>query len=74
MTDTDAAVAPTISGTVGGQQTTADAPVDPFSGVTIGDLNANATDTLTITLSRRRGDRNAVGGGPDRRAPAASTP
>ena len=44
------AVAPTISGTRT-TPTTADAPVDPFSGVTIGDQNASATDTLTITLS-----------------------
>jgi ELWxxDGT repeat protein len=44
------AVAPTISGTHA-TPTTADAPVDPFSGVRIGDQNASATDTLTITLS-----------------------
>ena len=47
--DTDPAVAPTISGTVAGQATTSEAPVTPFSGVTIGDANAGATDTLTIT-------------------------
>ena len=31
--------------------TTSDAAVNPFAGVTITDLNAGATDTLTITLS-----------------------
>jgi ELWxxDGT repeat protein len=40
----------TISGTHV-TQTTADRPVNPFTGVTIGDPNVNATDTLTITLS-----------------------
>src|SRR5215831_7956538 len=44
-------VAPTISGTVSGQTTTSEAPVDPFAGVTIADSNSGATDTLTITLS-----------------------
>ena len=34
-----------------GQTTTSEAPVDPFSAVTIGDPNSGATDTLTITLS-----------------------
>ena len=34
-----------------GTPTTVDAAVNPFTGVTIGDLNAGATDTLTITLS-----------------------
>ena len=50
VTDTDAAVAPTITGTHA-TATTSDAAVNPFTGVTIGDLNPNATDTLTITLS-----------------------
>ena len=44
-------IAPTISGTVAGQTTTSEAPVNPFSGVTISDPNNGATDTLTITLS-----------------------
>jgi len=43
--------APTITGTVSGQATTSEAQIDPFSGVTIGDANAGATDTLSITLS-----------------------
>ena len=43
--------APTITGTVSGQATASETPIDPFSGVTIGDANAGATDTLTITLS-----------------------
>ena len=33
-----------------GQRTTSEAPVTPFSQVTIGDANIGATDTLTITL------------------------
>ncbi len=47
--DSDPAVAPTIAGTAPGQ-TTSEAPVRPFAGATIGDANAGATDTLTITL------------------------
>ena len=43
--------APTITGTVSSQATTSEKPIDPFSGVTIGDANAGATDTLSITLS-----------------------
>ena len=43
--------APTITGTVSNQTTTFEKPLDPFSGVTIGDANAGATDTLSITLS-----------------------
>jgi hypothetical protein len=43
--------APTITGTVSRQATTAETPIHPFSGVTIGDANAGATDTLSITLS-----------------------
>jgi uncharacterized repeat protein (TIGR03803 family) len=43
--------APTIIGTVSGQTTTSETEIDPFSGVTIGDANAGATDTLSITLS-----------------------
>ena len=38
--DSDAAVAPTIAGTVAGEATTSEATVDPFSGVTIGDVAA----------------------------------
>jgi autotransporter passenger strand-loop-strand repeat protein len=49
--DSDPAVAPTITGTKAGQTTTSEAPVKPFSGVTIGDANSGATDTLTITLA-----------------------
>ena len=41
---------PTVSGTIGGQTTTSEAPVRPFAHATIGDANANATETLTITL------------------------
>ena len=49
-------VPPTITGTVSSQTTILEAPVKPFSGVTISDGNVGATDTLTITLggARRR--------------------
>src|SRR6202789_2378684 len=43
--------APTITRAVSGQTTTSETPIDPFSGVTIGDSNAGATDMLSITLS-----------------------
>ena len=42
---------PTISHTVAGQQTADTAAIDPFAGVTIGDPNANQTETVTVTLS-----------------------
>jgi len=45
------ATAPTISGTVHGQTTTANAAIHPFSGVTVGDGNLGGSETLTITLS-----------------------
>jgi hypothetical protein len=48
--DSDPAVAPSIAGAVAGQLTAMEARVTPFKGVTIGDSNAGATDTLTITL------------------------
>ena len=48
-------VAPTIAGTMSGQTTTSEAPVKPFAHVTIGDANAGATDTLTITLGGKGG-------------------
>ena len=51
VTDTDAAVAPTIVGTHA-TTTTMDAAVDPFTGVMITDVNSGATDTLTITPCR----------------------
>ena len=44
-------VAPTITGTAANQTLTFGSTDTPFSGVTIGDTNANATDTLTITLT-----------------------
>ena len=45
------AVAPTITGTAANQMLTAGSTDTPFSTVTIGDTNANAGDTLTITLT-----------------------
>ena len=53
--------APTITGTIAGQGTTSEAPVHPFSGVTIGDLNVGATDTLTITLNGAGGTLSGAG-------------
>ncbi|WP_409977873.1 beta strand repeat-containing protein, partial [Bradyrhizobium sp. SZCCHNS2005] len=54
-------VAPTITGTAAGQTTTSEAAVHPFSGVTIGDGNVGATDTLTITLSGAGGTLSGAG-------------
>src|SRR5205807_8799603 len=51
LIDLAAPVAPVITGTVHGQTTTAEAPVHPFSMVTIGDGNAIANETLPIALS-----------------------
>jgi serralysin len=45
------AALPTISGTVAGQATTDLVAIAPFSKVTIGDTNANQTETVTVTLS-----------------------
>jgi hypothetical protein len=42
---------PSIAGTVAGQTQLANTAVAPFAHVTIGDLHAGATETLTITLS-----------------------
>ena len=51
VTDSDAAVAPTISGTVGGQTTTFETPIAPFTAVTITDANDGGTDNDTLTLT-----------------------
>ena len=53
------AVAPTITGAVANQTLTVGSTDTPFSKVTIGDLNANANDTLTITLTG--GERSRTG-------------
>jgi hypothetical protein len=45
------AAPPTITGTVAGQVTADLVAISPFSTVTIGDTNANQTETLTVTLS-----------------------
>jgi hypothetical protein len=55
------AMAPTIAGTVSGQTTTSEAPVKPFTHVTIGDANVGATDTLTITLGGAGGALSGTG-------------
>ncbi|MCK1494931.1 hypothetical protein IVB14_32120 [Bradyrhizobium sp. 180] len=61
VVDTLGSVAPTIAGTHGGQTTTSQAPVNPFTGVTVGDLNVGAIDTLTITLSGAGGTLSGTG-------------
>ena len=55
------AVAPTIYGTKAGQTTTSEAPVMPFSGVTIADINAGATDRLFITVGGTGGTLRGTG-------------
>lgn len=40
-----------ITGAVAGQKTTFETPIDPFSGVTLDDAIAGATDVLTIKLT-----------------------
>ena len=47
---TAVADAPTIAGTVGNQLTTDQAAVQPFSGVTIGEVDNGAMPTVTIVL------------------------
>jgi uncharacterized repeat protein (TIGR03803 family) len=61
MVDTFGSVPPTIAGARAGQTTSSQAPIDPFTGVTIGDLNVGATDALTITLSGAGGILSGAG-------------
>ncbi len=61
--DSDPAVAQTIAGTVPGQTTTSEAPVSPFSTVTIGDANNDGTDTDTLSISYTAGDGTLSGSG-----------
>jgi uncharacterized repeat protein (TIGR03803 family) len=51
----------TITGTRAGQTTVSQTPINPFAGVTIGDLNSGATDALTITLSGAGGTLSGTG-------------
>jgi autotransporter passenger strand-loop-strand repeat protein len=60
VVDTDPAVAPTITGTHT-TDTTSEAAVKPFSGVTIGDSNSGATNTLTITVGGTGGTLSGTG-------------
>jgi hypothetical protein len=46
------AAAPQIAGTAAGQTTTSNASIEPFAKVTIGDTNADQTETVTVTLSK----------------------
>ena len=55
------AATPTIGGTAAGQTTTSEAPVKPFTHVTIGDANVGATDILTITLGGVGGTLSGTG-------------
>ena len=63
VTDTDSAVAPTITNSSAAQTTTSEMPVTPLGGATVSDTNAaagsttagTAIDTLTITLSGGNG-------------------
>ena len=59
--DTDPAVAPTVAGGRAGQMTTSENTVTPFTGVTVTDLNVNATDVLTITLGGASGRLSGSG-------------
>ena len=54
LTDTThvtALAAPTITGTVAGQTTDDHTPIDPFSGVTVGDANSPALTNITVTVT-----------------------
>ena len=55
------AYAPTITGTVAGQTTSAEASIKPFSGVAITDPNSQATETLTITVGGSGGTLSGAG-------------
>ena len=61
LVESNSAAGPTITGTVGGQATANEAAVSPFSGVTIGDANSGANETLTITLSGGGGTLSGAG-------------
>ena len=52
---------PNLAGTVSGQTTTSETSVRPFAHVTIGDANANGTDTLTITVGGAGGTLSGTG-------------
>ncbi len=56
--------APVIAGTVGGQSTTDEAAISPFSGVSISDVDFGQTETVTVTLSATAGGTlSSLGGG-----------
>ncbi len=51
VVDSHVVPVPTITGAKAGQTTTSEAAIKPFSGVTLGDTNANSTDAVSITLA-----------------------
>ena len=69
VVDTLIGVPPTIAGTRGELMDASDSPILPFEGVTIGDLNGGAIDTLTIELIGPGGGLlsgvGLIGSGPD---------
>ena len=54
-TVTNTVTGPTITGTVAGQTTTNEAPLDPFSGVTIADSTPGPAPTQTLIISAASG-------------------
>ena len=57
-------VAPTISGSLGGQTVSSPGSIAPFSGVVIGDRNFGQTETVTVRLSApTNGTLTNLGGG-----------
>ena len=53
--------APTITGGTATPTTMSEAPVAPFAGVTVGDSNNDATDTLTISIGDIGGTLSGAG-------------
>src|SRR5580704_4236544 len=54
---------PTITGTVAGQTTASEAPVTPFSAVTVTDPNDGGTDTDTLSIMLSGGGTLTDGAG-----------
>jgi Ca2+-binding RTX toxin-like protein len=58
---TAVATAPAIAGTVAGQSTTHEAAIRPFATASVSDVNAGASDTLTIAVSGEGGTLSGAG-------------